>query len=970
MNKQNYRNQLSLLNQLIFKAAVLLTILVSWQTISYAQTVNGRIVAFDFTSTSGALTSRGSQSNNATYVDTSLITKSPTLSNASNSTANGNFIINNYFVSSGWTAISEAQAVANNSYYQFTITPKSGYEFRVDSIILRWRSALTGATNVFIRSSWNNYATTIAKDTVTRNASGTLRLALTSPVTSDTAIVIRIYAYGAAVGQSFGFGEKPVSTVNPDIDVRGRMSTSVPSGTIQNGIGATSVCQGGEVWIKHIFTGGTPPYTVYMKDGSGQVFENTFQNQIDSMLINPELSWSYTIDSLKDINGNKSISNSGSATVQVTPSNALSGLGVFTKNYSMTDGAYRTFGDGAQCKSWLRIADSLDGTSLGATNTTLQNVASSPFNSTSRFFLPRSIAVNAAQAGYATLTLYYTQADFDLYNSQSSYQQRMPLDSNDIENNKLNIRVARTGAGTETPSITLLEPVSVSWSTINQHWEVMVAASNALLNGTYYITSPFNSTKMVGTISHTAVSPTLGSTNASVTIDWADVPGVTQYRFRFRPQGTVNWTVSTITGSERTYNYLSFNTSYEVQVRVYESQLNQGEYSQTYTFTTPLSPGKLPDCPTPVVSSTVIDATSAQISWLPLNYVQSVHIDLRAKNTLTWGGTNTANNQVVFNGLTPNTTYEYRVRTQCLGGLTDQNFSDYTTIDTFKTPELLLCNTPGDLSFVEATANTATIMWSSVNYAAMYTVQMRLKNAATWGGSSTADTSFTFANLSPNTTYEYRVRANCTGSPTSNPNSSFSAIAEFTTGSLPLTNCLPPTSINATSSANSITITWDAALNGATYFVQFKPASSAVWGGTSTTNNQITMNNLSINTSYQYRLRTTCVSGTTLTPTSLFSAIGNASTTGLRALELQSNDAVYPNPTTGEISITRNNTGANHYNVYLTDISGRMLNQSSVILPEGEATWTYSLSAYPTGIYMLRVVDQAGQAMVYKIQRY
>lgn len=969
MMKQKKAIQFSLPTLLFFKAITIFVLLFVCQSSSYAQTASGRIVAFDFSSTSGALTSRGSQSNNATYVDTSLITKSPSLSNASNSTVNGNFIINNYFVSSGWTGGSEAQAVALNSYFQFTITPKSGYEFRVDSIVLRWRSALTGVTNVFIRSSWNNYTTTIAKDTVTRNASGVLRLALIAPVTSDTAITIRIYAYGAAAGQSFGFGEKPISTVNPDIDVRGRMSTSVPSGVIQNGFGSTSICQGADVWVKHIFTGGTPPYTVYMKDGSGQLFQNTFQNQVDSILISPEMSWSYTIDSLKDVNGNKSISNTGSASVQVTPNSVMTGLGVFSKSYSMTDGAYRTFGDGAQCKSWVRISDSLDGVSLGTMNTSLQHVASSPFNSTSRFFLPRSISVNAAQAGHATLTMYYTQADFDLYNSQSSYQHKMPLDSNDNENNKLNIRVARSGGGIETPSLTMLEPSAVTWNSSRQHWEVSVSVSNTLLNGTYSITSAFNSTKMVGTISHTAVTPTLGSTNASVTIDWADVPGVTQYRFRFRPQGATNWTVSTITGSERTYNFLSFNATYEVQVRVYESPTQQGEYSQTYTFTTPVSAGKLPDCPMPTVTASVIDASTAQLNWSGVSYVQFYQVELRAKNTLTWGGTTTANNQVVLNGLTPNTTYEYRVRTQCIDGLTDQRFSTYTSIDTFKTPELLLCDTPNGLSFVYATANTATVMWESVNYAAMYTVQMRVKNTETWGGSSVADTSYTFTSLSPNTTYEYRLRANCSGSPTSNVNSAFSSIAEFTTTSLPLANCLPPTSINTTSSANSITISWDAAPNGATYFVQSKPAASAVWGGGSTANNQYTINNLTPNTAYQFRIRTTCTSGTTLSPTSQFSTIGNASTSALREWLLQSNDAVYPNPTSGEITITRNNTHANHYNVYLSDITGRMLDQTSLTLAEGVASWTYSLSAYPAGVYMLRVVDQSGQTLVHKIQR-
>ena len=969
MNNKNRANNICQTKKSYFNWVILLALLLTCRSTLNAQTVNGRIVGFDFSSTSGALTSRPSQSNNAVYVDTSLITKSGALSSAQNSTVNGNFIINNYFVSSGWTANSEAQAVTNNSYFQFTINPKSGYEFRVDTMILRWRSALTGATHVFIRSSWDNYATTIAKDTVTRNASGVLRLKLTAPVTSDTAITIRIYAYGAAAGQSFGFGEKPISTTNPDIEVRGRMSASVPSGTIQNGIGATSICQGNSVWIKHTFTDGTPPYTVYMKDGSGQLYQNIFQNQIDSVQINPELTWTYTIDSIKDVNGNKSVSNSGSASFQVTQNSVLAGVGVYTNSQSVSDGAYRTFGSSAQCKSWVRINDSLDGVSLGTISSTLENTATNPFNSTSRFFVPRKININAAQAGHAQVTLYYSQDDFNAFNLQITYQRKMPIDSNDNENNKQNIRIARSATGSETPTLTLLEPSSVTWNSLKQHWEVVVQMSDALLNGSYYLTSPFSSLKMAGTISHTAVTPTAGATNASVTIDWADVPGVTQYRFRFRAQGALNWNVSTITGSERTYNFLSFNSTYELQVRVYEGPTQQGEYTQTYTFTTPASPGKLPDCVMPSVTSTVIDATSAQLSWSPLLYVQSFQVQIREKNTLTWGGTTTANNQVIFNALTPNTTYEYRIRTHCESGLTDQPFSEYTTIDTFKTPELYTCNAPNNLSTSAINANSATLSWSSVNYASLYLVQMRVKTVGAWGGTTVADTSHTFSNLTPNTTYEFRVRSACSGGLTANSTSDFSTIGEFTTSSLPLSNCLPPTAINATASANSITITWNAASNGTMYFVQFKPTSSAVWGGGSTANTQYTINNLSPNTSYQYRIRTTCSTGTTLTPMSTFSTVGTTSTNALREWQSIDYDGVYPNPTSGDITIVRSSTTPNHYQVYLTDITGRLLNQSNVSLEGGVTHWNYSLSSYPQGIYMMRVVDQEGQVTVYKIQR-
>jgi hypothetical protein len=967
MNMKSMANAVCQRNGIVVKC--LLAILFACPNFAHGQTVNGRIVAFDFSNTTGFLSSRASQSNNAIYVDTSLITKSPSLANAQNSALNGNFIVNNYFVSSGWTAMSEVQAVANNAYYQFTIVPKLGYEYRVDSIVLRWRSALTGATNVFIRSSWNNYGTTIATDTVSRNASGVLRLALTSPVTSDSAITFRIYAYGAAAGQSFGIGEKPISTVNPDIDVRGRMSTSVPLGTIQQGIGATSICQGNSVWIKHTFTGGTPPYTVFMKDGSGQMYETTFQHSIDSVQISPELTWTYTIDSLKDVNGNKSISHTGSASFQVTQNSALSGVGVYNASFIISDGALRTFGDASQCKSWVRIADSVDGITLGTTSSTLQNMATNPFNGTSRFFAPRKVSINAAQVGTAFVTLYYTQQDFNAFNSQVTYQHKMPLDSADLANDKSTIRIARANGSFETASLTFIEPISVNWNTLNQHWEVMLRVSDTVLNGQFYITSLFSSTKLVGTISHTSITPSAGSTNASVTIQWDDVPAVTQYRFRFRPQGTLHWTVSTITGSERTYNYLLFNTTYEVQIRVYESATQQGEYSNIYTFTTPPSPGKLPECSIPTPSATLINANSVQINWSPVLFAQSYQVQLREKNTLTWGGTTTANNQVSFSALLPSTTYEYRVRTHCTAGYTEEGLSNYSTIDTFKTPELVSCLAPSNLSIVSVNATSATISWLDNNVANLYNLQMRVKNTATWGGTSLADSAYTFLGLSPNTTYEFRVRSVCSEAVAATSTSPFSSVAEFTTGSLPLVNCLPPSQINASASANSITVAWDASTNGQLYFVQFKPSTSLLWGGSSTGSTQFTFNNLSPNTSYNYRIRTTCEAGTTFTPMSSFSSIGTITTSALREWSSISIDGVYPNPTNGDITIVRNNTKANLYRVYLTDMAGRMLQQTKVVCNDGAASWTFSVANYPKGVYLLRVVDETGDIKVYNIQR-
>lgn len=101
MHKKNRVNKIYLTKKIYNDWVIILALIIACRSTMCAQTINGRIVGFDFSNTNGTLISRPSQSNNATYVDSSLLKKSGTLSNPQNSTVNGNFIINNYFVSSG-----------------------------------------------------------------------------------------------------------------------------------------------------------------------------------------------------------------------------------------------------------------------------------------------------------------------------------------------------------------------------------------------------------------------------------------------------------------------------------------------------------------------------------------------------------------------------------------------------------------------------------------------------------------------------------------------------------------------------------------------------------------------------------------------------------------------------------------------------------------------------------------------------
>ena len=280
-----------------------------------------------------------------------------------------------------------------------------------------------------------------------------------------------------------------------------------------------------------------------------------------------------------------------------------------------------------------------------------------------------------------------------------------------------------------------LQPVQLTWNGSAWTYPTPIA-----------ITNNFTSLLMVGTISHTATA-TAGALYPSILIDWADVVGTTQYRFRFRTIGG-SWNASTITGSQRTMNTLQYNTTYECQVRVYINSTTQGEYTQSYTFTTPQFV-PLPPCNAPSVSGN-ISGNVMSLQWLPVSQATAYQIEVRQLGAMAWGGTTTANTSFSM-AVQPNTSYEYRVRTNCTGTATA--WSTFTNPDTL---ENATCQPPTNL---QTSGNT--FSWNANQYAQRTQIQHRLVGSIEWGGTTVLGNSWTNPQLVGN--HEWRVRSVCYG---------------------------------------------------------------------------------------------------------------------------------------------------------------------------------------------------------------
>lgn len=122
----------------------------------------GQILTFDFAGALGSEATLQSNSNNSNL-------NSSTISRGAGLTASANA---DQFNSVNWAITSIANAISGNNYVEFTITPKSGFQFTVSSIVVQWQRSATGNSQISLRSSVDSYSSDLdAVKSVTDNTS-------------------------------------------------------------------------------------------------------------------------------------------------------------------------------------------------------------------------------------------------------------------------------------------------------------------------------------------------------------------------------------------------------------------------------------------------------------------------------------------------------------------------------------------------------------------------------------------------------------------------------------------------------------------------------------------------------------------------------------------------------------------------------------------------------------------------------
>jgi hypothetical protein len=160
------------------------------------------------------------------------------------------------------------------------------------------------------------------------------------------------------------------------------------------------------------------------------------------------------------------------------------------------------------------------------------------------------------------------------------------------------------------------------------------------------------------------INPMVEMTAATTALfTWNAAPDATFYQVKYRLKGTTAWLTLGTANTQRSISNLSEKKYYQYKIRAQYADSSWSAFTDIGLFYTSMC-----DVPTGI-ASIYLDNTRMKIRWDSNPNEIKAKVRYREVGTTTWTTQNSqsGNNYIYINGLAPDATYEYRLRSNCDG---------------------------------------------------------------------------------------------------------------------------------------------------------------------------------------------------------------------------------------------------------------------------------------------------------------
>lgn len=649
------------------------------------------------------------------------------------------------------------------------------------------------------------------------------------------------------------------------------------------------------------------------------------------------------------------------AVYDITPNTIPSTAGTISVTNTQADGSSVIYKNA--CEMTMLVTDPSGGNTLGSTTITATKTSANIAGGCPRsgqVYVSRYYDVNPTSDGTATMTFYFTQTDFDLYNASNGSLYDMPTSGSNSDPNVGNIRMAQITNGTLLTGAFNYPTVSVNWNSSTSLWEV-TTTTNA--KGLFYLyTDPACNIAITG-------FGVTGTTATTADFSWNSAAGAIGYELRTRIQGATSWITSNgWTGTTAHFTGLTPGATYEVQMKARCSTTTSSLFTCSIYFTAGVQ-----SCPTPtnlVVSN--VTPVSATFSWTALSSpVTTYVVRWKVNGTNTWlNSANSPTNSITIYQFQAGVTYDVQVLSWCPS---INMLSPYSNTLTYQSGSHPVCTTPTNLAVVGSpTATSATISWDNMAGTTSYIARWREVGTTTWSAGGGLSNPRLLGGLLAGKTYECQVASWCG---VISQLTAYSSLINFTTPSPKAAASIPfeLSTFTGEGKGQDNLLQWTSAFeHGLDKYKLYRESGDGQFELVTELASKTPLNEEGKDVTYSYTHQNVT------TRENVYHLEGidfEGNTYSANQVVRLSNDSplqqvdIYPNPSDDVLHIDFTTAQSSDLQIRLVDVTGRLIKEIHAISNEGNNQFTVDLNECSSGMYLVQIIENGQISHVAKVQK-